>query len=179
MSYTFTDKNGLAIMPGMTIRHSDGEEQVIYRTTDAYGNESLGIMATNPAFLKNHPDWDIEYYDLRQFDLSEWEVVTMTYPELVSKFYAHESNRNVKDHLTAHIVFTADSFTKEYSVESRTYIVSSNNKAYIPGMGGYSIYGSCLDGTDPCVRLEGYMAAEKGGKDGWKVEYCYLVAGEE
>ena len=41
-------------------------------------------------------------------------------------------------------------------------------------MGGYSIYASCLDGTDPCVRLEGYMELEHGGKGGWKVEYCYI-----
>lgn len=77
---------------------------------------------------------------------------------------------------TAHVivVFTADSFDKEYSEESRSYIVSSDNKAFLDGMGGYSIYASCLDGTDPCVRLEGYMAAEHGGKDGWKVEYCYI-----
>ena len=78
-------------------------------------------------------------------------------------------------HLLGHIVFSQDSFTKPYSEASRTYVVSSDNKAFIPGMGVYSIYGSSLDGTDMCVRLEGYMAAEKGGKDGWKVERCYLV----
>ena len=83
-------------------------------------------------------------------------------------------NSNCKE--TAHIVvvFTQDSFTKEYSEESRSYIVSSDNKAFLDGMSGYSIYASSLDGTDPCVRLEGYMAAEHCGKDGWKVEYCYI-----
>lgn len=98
----------------------------------------------------------------------------ITYAELAQKFRAHESTRPT-EHLTAHIVFTEDSFTKHYSEESRTYEVSSNNKAFQPGMGGYSIFGSCLDGTDIGVRLEAYMAAEKGGKDGWKVDYCYLV----
>ena len=78
-------------------------------------------------------------------------------------------------HLLGHVVFTPDSFTKPYSEASRTYVISSDNKAFIPGMGGYSIYVSSLDGTDVCVRLEGYMAAEKGGKDGWKIEKCYLV----
>ena len=48
-----------------------------------------------------------------------------------------------------------------------------STKAYQAGMGGYSIYASCLDGTDPCVRLESYMAAEKGGANGWKIERCY------
>ena len=103
----------------------------------------------------------------------------ITYHELASIFRAQESaNQNVpyneRKHLTGFIVFTEDSFTKQYSLESRTYEVSSDNKAYIPNMGGYSIYGSAIDGSDNGVRLEAYMAAEKGGKDGWKVDYCYL-----
>lgn len=77
------------------------------------------------------------------------------------------------------IVFTEDSFTKIYSLESRSYEVSSCNKAWIAGMGGYSIYGTSLDKTDRGVRLEAYMRAEKGGADGWKVDYCYLLESEE
>ena len=104
----------------------------------------------------------------------------MSYAEMASIFYRRESeNKSLpydeQRHLTGCIVFTEDSFTKQYSLESRTYCVSSNNKAYIPGMSGYSIYGSALDGSDDGVRLEAYMAAEKGGADGWKVDYCYLV----
>ena len=41
-------------------------------------------------------------------------------------------------------------------------------------MGGYSVYASCLDGSDPCVRLDGYMSAEHGGENGWKIEKCYM-----
>ena len=37
-------------------------------------------------------------------------------------------------------------------------------------MGGYSVYASCLDGSDPCVRLDGYMFDEHGGENGWKIE---------
>lgn len=29
--------------------------------------------------------------------------------------------------------------------------------------------------TDPCVRLEQYMAAEYGGERGWSVERCYML----
>lgn len=83
---------------------------------------------------------------------------------------------------TAHIivVFTEDSFKDKdgnivpYSEESRSYILSSDNKAFLDGMSGYSIYASCLDGTDPYVRLEEYMGAEHGGSKGWKVDYCYI-----
>lgn len=42
-------------------------------------------------------------------------------------------------------------------------------------MGGYSIYGASLDGVDPCLRMEGLMADEMGGKEGWKIEKCFLI----
>lgn len=98
----------------------------------------------------------------------------ITYGELKALFLRHEGTRPEK-HLTGCIVFTEDSFERPYSLESRSYVVSSNNKAYRPCMGGYSIFASNLDGSDPHVRLEAYMAEERGGKDGWKVEYCYLM----
>lgn len=97
----------------------------------------------------------------------------ITYAEMAAAFRHREYPGAVK-HLTGCIVFTEDGFNKPYSLEARTYRVSSNNKAYQPNMGGYSIYGSALDGSDPMIRLERYMAAEKGGKNGWKVEYCYI-----
>lgn len=103
---------------------------------------------------------------------SEPPEVEMTYAEMTSRFREAESAHS--NSLTGFIVFTADSFDKEYSEASRTYAVSSNNKAFMPGMGGYSIYGSSLDGTDRNVRLERYMANEKGGTDGWKIERCYM-----
>ena len=42
-------------------------------------------------------------------------------------------------------------------------------------MSGRSIFGSCLDQSDPCVRLDQYMAVEHGGKNGWIIEDCCLV----
>ena len=101
-------------------------------------------------------------------------VEKISYNELKKIFYQHESNRP-KEHLTAHVVFTKDSFTEDYSEESRTYVISSDNKAFQPNMGGYSIFGSCLDGTDQCLRVSNYMKAEHGGENGWVVDYCYLV----
>lgn len=101
---------------------------------------------------------------------AEPEQIDMTYGELCKSFREAE---DCGQHMLGYIVFTEDSFDRPYSERSRTYAVSSNNKAFQSGMGGYSIYGSCLDGTDPCVRLEGYMASEKGGENGWKIERCY------
>lgn len=84
---------------------------------------------------------------------SEPENVEMSYPQLKAHFRQAEKERN---HTTGYIVFTADSFDKPYTEEQRTYVVSSNNKAFIEGMGGYSIYASSLDGSDKCVRLEAF-----------------------
>ena len=71
----FKDKNGKVIEAGMTLRHDNGDTEKVYATTTAYGDESLGFMATNPLWLKHHPDWDIEYYDLSQFNMREWEII--------------------------------------------------------------------------------------------------------
>lgn len=102
----------------------------------------------------------------------EEQQVDMTYGELAAQFRAQERSGTGR-HMLGYIVFTEDSFTEPYTEEQRTYVVSSDNKAYRPNMGGYSIYASSLDGADKMVRLEQYMAAEHGGKDGWKVERCY------
>ena len=123
------------------------------------------------AFICNE-EGKIEGLPLNRAIREEETVTDMSYKELVELFRKAERERGGK-HKTGYIVFSQDSFSKEYSEESRTYVVSSDNKAFQPNMGGYSIFASCLDGSDPLVRLESYMAAERGGADGWKVERCY------
>lgn len=100
----------------------------------------------------------------------------MNYQELFKIFSQHESG-NPKEHLTAYITFSGfgSGCQAVFNERSRTYVISSDNKAFKPNMGGYSIFGSCLDGTDPCVRLESCMADVHGGKDGWIVEDCCIV----
>ena len=99
----------------------------------------------------------------------------ISYQELASTFRKYEKEHNKDDALQGAIVFTEDSFNKKYPLESRTYIVCSRNKAYMPKMNGNSIFGSCADGSEDGVRLDLYMQAEHGGKTGWKVDYCYLL----
>ena len=99
---------------------------------------------------------------------AEPETVELTYSELADRFRNAESEG--KKHLTGYIIFSQESFNKPYDEKSRTYAVSSDNKAFKAGLGGYSIYGSCLAGSDPCVRLDGYMR----GENAWKIEKCYL-----
>ena len=70
------------------------------------------------------------------------------------------------------IVFTKDSFEKEYSVESRSYAFSTDNKWFMPGLCGKSLYANCLDGTDKGVRLDWYFGD-------WKIDYCYEITEQE
>ena len=97
----------------------------------------------------------------------------MNYSELKQVFRELKCNSQLED-LTAHIIFTKDSFDQQYPLLSRTYRISSDNKAYWPNMSGYSIFGDCLDGTDQGVRLDYYMAEERD-PTGWKVEDCYIL----
>ena len=100
----------------------------------------------------------------------------MDYKQLKELFCQHERDYPIT-HLTGYITFASfgSNNKKEYPWSSRTYIISSDNKAFQSNKGGYSIFGSCLDGADPYVRLEGYMAEEYGGKDGWVVEDCCIA----
>lgn len=100
----------------------------------------------------------------------------MEYREIYKLFCEHERNKP-EQHLTAYITFAPESFAPDanYTKVQRTYIVSSDNKAFQPKMSGRSIFGSCLDQSDPCVRLDQYMAVEHGGKNGWIIEDCCLV----
>ena len=53
----------------------------------------------------------------------------MTYGAMKNYFRAAE---RVGQHLTGYIISSPASFTAEYSQESRTYAVSSDNKAFQP-----------------------------------------------
>lgn len=97
----------------------------------------------------------------------------MKYSELKRHFCDLNSGTS-SERLTAHIIFTEESFSQKYPLLSRTHRITSDEKAYQSGMGGYSIFGSCLDGTDRGVRLERYMA-EEGISDGWEVQDCYIL----
>lgn len=99
----------------------------------------------------------------------------MTYFELHETFCNWNKGLNAeqqrKNDITGVIVFDNCSFEKEYEypLESRSYTVSSYNKAFISGMISNSIFGDCLDGSESGIRLDIYI------NSGWKVEYCYLT----
>jgi len=63
----YKDRNGTPIRAGSLIQLDDSPRVYeVFRTFDAYG-EDLGIVVTNPAFLRNHPNADIEYSSLRNY----------------------------------------------------------------------------------------------------------------
>ena len=59
---------------------------------------------------------------------AEPETVELTYSELADRFRNAESEG--KKHLTGYIIFSQESFNKPYDEKSRTYAVSSDNKAF-------------------------------------------------
>jgi hypothetical protein len=77
-------------------------------------------------------------------------------------------------HLWALIVFSEKSLAEPAELLQRTYVVNSGNKRFFPVAADKSLYGDCLDGSGK-MRLDACMAAERGGKEGWKVETCYLL----
>lgn len=98
----------------------------------------------------------------------------MTYTELKNTFQTLKRTSPMEN-LTAHIIFTEDSFARPYPLLGRTYLVSSDNKAFWPSMFSNSIFAWCLDkNSDQGVRLDWYMADEGNAND-WKVQECYIL----
>ena len=98
----------------------------------------------------------------------------ITYAELCKKFREwneKHDNSETGESITGVIVFRASNWDTLYSLESRSYRVSSNNRGFQIGKIANSIFGNSLDGTDRGVRLDWYMFSEEKP---WKIDYCYL-----
>lgn len=77
--------------------------------------------------------------------------------------------RNKKDWKRAVIVFKTESFKNEYSLDSRSYEISSDAKYFNPNKCGSSLLGTSLDKSDCNVRLDYYINFN------WLVDYCYIL----
>ena len=98
----------------------------------------------------------------------------ITFSELVEAFHKHNRENNVthqfadNNSLTGVVVFkNGPWFKKEFTEVERTYLFSSDNKYFIAGMGGNSIFADCLDNTEHGVRLDAYLSK-------WEIDYCYI-----
>lgn len=83
--------------------------------------------------------------------------------ELRKEFYDQQNKY-------ALITYKQENFEKEFSEQSRTYMVGSYNKCFQSGKIANSMFGSCIDGTDIGVRLDWYN---------WKVEKIMLLETQE
>ena len=105
--------------------------------------------------------------------VSAMDNQNMTYPELRDLFVERNKTQLAKP-VSACIVFAESNWPDhQYPLCSRTYEVSSDNKAFRSSCCSTSLFGSCLDGTDQMVRLDWYMK-DFGNKGGWVVDHCYL-----
>lgn len=147
----------------------------------AYGTDKIPGGEYEPATLDEINKLQL-YVEIKGEDesMNESKIVEdndninkITYQEMKDMFY--KINENHEPTKYGVIVFTEDSFKKPYSLEARSYKVSSDNKAFKPDALGYSIYGTSLDESDIGVRLEQYMKDEYAGDEGWKVDYCYIL----
>ena len=103
----------------------------------------------------------------------------ISFSDLCDAFYKHNDSNNVtsqyedKNCLYGVVVFKQGPwFKKEYTEVERSYRFSSDNKYFISGMGGNSIFASCLDGIEHGVRLDYYMGE-------WEIDYCYIEEKED
>lgn len=76
----YLDRTGDEITAGDIIQDPDGITMQVYPCMDQHGNEDLGILANNPAYMRNHPDYPLEFYSLNQIRIWEWEIVNLAAP---------------------------------------------------------------------------------------------------
>ena len=101
----------------------------------------------------------------------------ISFEQMCAIFRKHNEDNHItyggsnENYLVGVIVYKPSNWPdKNYSLESRSYRVTSDNKYFFSGMGGSSLYGGNLDGTDKFVRLD-YQC--------WEVDYCYLTEKEQ
>ena len=75
-----------------------------------------------------------------------------------------------KQNMYALITYKQENFEKEFSEQSRTYMVGSYNRYFESGKIANSLFGSCIDGTDVGVRLDWYN---------WKIEKIMILETQE
>lgn len=99
----------------------------------------------------------------------------ITFGELDQLFRKHNILNGVTrqfddpNSLSGVVVFKKTGVNEFYCLRSRSYRFFSDNKYFIPGMHGNSIFAHNLDGTDPAIRLDWYLGAK-----GWEIDYCYI-----
>lgn len=100
----------------------------------------------------------------------------MTFEQVYERFVKHNEKNGVEsqfsdsssNRLFGVVVFKSENWPgKDYSLESRSYKFASDNKYFVPGLGGNSIYADCLDRSEAGIRLDFYLSS-------LEIDYCYI-----
>ncbi len=67
----YFDRNDREIMAGMHIQISGNTPKLV----EVCGEDDLGVLATNPAFLEHHPDAEVEFYPLSNFSKNDLCII--------------------------------------------------------------------------------------------------------
>lgn len=72
----FVDRNGNEITAGMYLRFADGSIEKVYVCSDGYDGETLGINASNEAYMQANglDEYYREFYPLSNFNMNEVEI---------------------------------------------------------------------------------------------------------
>lgn len=100
----------------------------------------------------------------------------ITFTELETIIREHNQKNGIEQQfqdqnpLQCVVVYKEEGDNKGYSLESRSYQFRSDNKYFLPSMGGNSIFARNLDNTDS-NRVDWYFG-------NWKIDYCNVVESE-
>lgn len=78
MGMGYKDQNGNPIREGMMLLFSDGTYEKVFATVNSYGEDDLGINASNEDYLRAHGlgEMDREYYSLSNFSAKDMLIVS-------------------------------------------------------------------------------------------------------
>ena len=93
----------------------------------------------------------------------------ITFEEFRNIMISHNAS-GATEPLFGVIVYKESNWDRPYSLEARSYRVSSDNRAFQMDKIANSIFAECLDGSDINVRLDWYN---------WDIDYCYIEDGKD
>ena len=98
----------------------------------------------------------------------------MSYEEMKARLWKHNLDDANAPAICGYIRFTVDGFKdKTLTDDERTFRVWSDNKAFMPGMGGYSVFGYNI-GLHESLRLDTVMSDECGAHDWMVTDKCWM-----
>ena len=92
---------------------------------------------------------------MKQKEMTESQIYKLF--EDHNKFLGIKTKGQDSQPLVGYIVIKDEWFREDLRPlpeEERTYRFTSDNKAFIPGQGGYSVFAFCVADSSDCIRIE-------------------------